>query len=160
MTKNEIVIKTNEYFAIFNPLKYLILALIFFIGGFMAHKSFPDFYLLKIGMTIAGIFLFIYIYKYIYLKNISYTISASQILYEKGVFSRSKDFIELYRVKDYVEKRTFLMRLIKAMTLTLESSDKSHPTFEMIGIDKSNIGDQVRLLVEKQRKLKGVREFD
>jgi len=159
-TISSIKLKTNEYYAIFKPLRYVIFSLIFFALGIIANQYLPNMYLIHIGGAIATFMLLSYLYSYLYLKSISYTISPSQILYEKGVFTRSKDNLELYRVKDYEEKRTFLMRLIKAMTLKLETSDKSHPTFEFIGINKSNIGDQLRILVEKQRKIKGVREFD
>ena len=48
------------------------------------------------------------IYRLVYLRQMEYTITGEQLVYEHGVFSRSRDYIELYRVVDFDEKRNFL----------------------------------------------------
>jgi len=52
------------------------------------------------------------------------------------------------------------MKVFGIMNVTLYTSDKTTPILKLKGISKSNIIDVIRLKVENQRKLKGVREFD
>ena len=40
-------------------------------------------------------------YRLVYLRQMEYTITGEQLVYEHGVFSRSRDYIELYRVVDF-----------------------------------------------------------
>ena len=51
-------------------------------------------------------------YRLLYLRRMEYTITGDQLVYEHGVFSRSRDYIELYRVVDFDEKRNFLQLLL------------------------------------------------
>lgn len=48
------------------------------------------------------------LYRFIYLRRTEYLISSEQIIYRHGVFSRSCDYMELYRVVDFREHRSFL----------------------------------------------------
>lgn len=41
------------------------------------------------------------LYRFIYLRRTEYLISSEQIIYRHGVFSRSCDYMELYRVVDF-----------------------------------------------------------
>ena len=43
-------------------------------------------------------------YRYVYLKGMLYTVTGEQLVYEHGVFTRSRDYIELYRIVDFDEK--------------------------------------------------------
>ena len=51
------------------------------------------------------------LYRFIYLRRTEYLISNEQIIYRHGVFSRSCDYMELYRVVDFRERRSFLQLL-------------------------------------------------
>ena len=51
-------------------------------------------------------------YSLVFLRKMVYTITGEQLVYEHGVFSRSRDYIELYRVVDFDEKRNFLQLLL------------------------------------------------
>lgn len=51
------------------------------------------------------------LYRFIYLRRTEYLISSEQIIYRHGVFSRSCDYMELYRVVDFREHRSFLQQL-------------------------------------------------
>jgi uncharacterized membrane protein YdbT with pleckstrin-like domain len=91
----------------------------------------------------------------------SYVISDERLFYTRGVFSRYSDQIELYRVKDRSTDQPFLLRLIGLGHVILMTSDKTHPTFKIEGVrDVLYISDLLRDCVEKQRREKGVREFD
>ena len=83
-----------------------------------------------------GILLVIYLlYRYIYLTHTTYTITAEQIKYESGIFSTKKDFIELYRVIDYSEQRSFFQILFELKTVSIYSGDHTCPRLDLKGID-------------------------
>ena len=63
-------------------------------------------------LLFVGIFLFLYIVmKFCYLRSMRYEISLQQLMFEHGVFTVSRDFVELYRVVDYGERRNVLQVL-------------------------------------------------
>jgi uncharacterized membrane protein YdbT with pleckstrin-like domain len=100
------------------------------------------------------------IYRIIYWRLVRYEISTSQIKYRRGVFQLKVDFLELYRVKDFDQRQSFIMRLLRIMHVKLMTSDKSHPVLELTGIPVSNIPDVLRKLVETSRKINRVYEVD
>ena len=53
-------------------------------------------------IIVVAVILFLYlVYRYLYVTRTVYVITSEQLKYECGVFSCSRDFIELYRVIDY-----------------------------------------------------------
>lgn len=154
------LLKPNMYYAILKPFSFVVLAVLLLVLTLYGFNFFKKEMFLFIGISLSSFALLIYIYKFFYIKSITYKITKEQVIYLRGVFTITTDNIELYRVKDFTVKRPFLMRIISAMNLSLITSDKTHPVFEMIGIPKSNIDIVIRKLVEEQRRNKGVREFD
>ncbi len=148
------------YYALFKPFGFVIMAVLILALTKLCLNHFQNEFILFIGMGLSSIVLLIYLYKFLYIKSITYKIDKEQIIYSRGLFTIITDSIELYRVKDYTVKRPFLLRIINAMNFSLFTSDKTHPVFNMVGIPKSDLYDVVRNLVENQRKVKGVREFD
>lgn len=55
---------------------------------------------------VAVILILYLLYRYLYVTRTVYVITSEQLKYECGVFSCSRDFIELYRVIDYSEQRS------------------------------------------------------
>lgn len=104
--------------------------------------------------------LFLYLYRVLYIRTSLYLISAEQIKYQRGIFNLEIDFIELYRIKDFKVKKPFLLRLISAMEIDLETSDKSHPLFRLSGIKSTNLIHIIRDRVEENRLNKRVFEVD
>lgn len=141
-------------------MKYLIVALLVFPLSDLINDYFfvPNLALITIG--ISSLFVLTYIYRYLLIRSIKYDISEDQLNYTRGVFSIRTDYIELYRVKDFSKTRSFVLRIINAMSITLDTSDKSHPRFHMIGIPKSNLLETLRDLVEQARIDKRVFEVD
>ena len=66
----------------------------------------------------------------------------------------------MYRIKDFDQKQSLIMRIIKIMHIRLMTSDISHPMLELKGIPVSNITDVIRELVEKSRKENRVYAID
>lgn len=109
-------------------------------------------YLLLIFSLVLG-------YKLWYLSTIRWTITAEQIVYTRGIFTREKDFIELYRVYDFNEVQTFIQRLLSVKTVVVISTDNTHPNLNMVGVNNCiDISDIIRERVETAKKTKKIYE--
>ena len=100
------------------------------------------------------------VYRYLYITRMVYVISDEQLKYEFGIFSRAKDFIELYRVVDYSEQRSFLQILLGLKTVSIYSGDRTRPRLDIIGApDKMNLINTIRERVEINKKRRNIHEF-
>ena len=100
------------------------------------------------------------VYRYLYVTRTVYVITSEQLKYECGVFSCSRDFIELYRVVDYSEQRSFLQILLGIKTVSIYSGDRTHPRLDLVGIDnKLDLISMIRERVEINKKLRNIHEF-
>ena len=107
-------------------------------------------------LCLSLICLMAYIISYLFLNSVTYTITPERIVFKRGIFTIKTDFIELYRVQDYAEVRTFLLRFIGAMNYRIDTLDKSHSVFIFRGIPTSNLDHKLRALVEIAREEKRV----
>ena len=99
-------------------------------------------------------------YALIYLRKMVYTITGEQLVYEHGVFSRSRDYIELYRVVDFDEKRSFLQLLLGLKTIVVHSGDRTMPKLRMVGIrEAADVVGCLRERVSYNRKRMNIHEF-
>lgn len=149
-------VRPHGLYALFHPIKYLFLACLFLIAAFFIKGHVPEDIVKYASVTAVCLMLLIYILNFLYIKSIVYTITDEQILYKRGVFTITTDYIELYRVQDFKIVRTFMLRFIGGMNYTMETMDKSHPIFELQGIPKSDIDTIIRNLVEENRARKNV----
>ena len=100
------------------------------------------------------------IYRLVYLRQMEYTITGEQLVYEHGVFSRSRDYIELYRVVDFDEKRNFLQLLLGLKTVVVHSGDRTMPKLRIIGIrEDAQVVECLRERVSYNRKRMNIHEF-
>ena len=113
-------------------------------------------YLRYFIVGISVVILLTYGLNYLFIRSIKYTITDEQIIFTRGVFTITTDFIEVYRIVDSKVVRSFLLRLIGGMSFHMDTLDKSHPEFILKGIPKSDIETYVRSLVEKARGKKRV----
>ena len=94
-------------------------------------------------------------------KYTRYEITTQRIIFHTGVFSRKRDEMELYRVKDYRVLAPFLYRLFGLESIILETSDRSTPEITLRAVPKSaNLFEQIRANTEAARDKKRVREVD
>ena len=99
-------------------------------------------------------------YRLVYLRQMVYTITGEQLVYEHGVFSRSRDYIELYRVVDFDEKRSFLQLLLGLKTIIVHSGDRTMPKLRMVGIrEAADVVGCLRERVSYNRKRMNIHEF-
>ena len=99
-------------------------------------------------------------YRIVYLRTMLYTITGEQLVYEHGVFSRSRDYIELYRIVDFDEKRSFLQLILGLKTVVVHSGDRTMPKLLIIGIrERNDIVTPLRERVSYNRKRMNIHEF-
>ena len=99
-------------------------------------------------------------YWLVYLRQMVYTITGEQLVYEHGVFSRTRDYIELYRVVDFDEKRSFLQLLLGLKTIIVHSGDRTMPKLRMVGIrEAADVVGCLRERVSYNRKRMNIHEF-
>ena len=101
------------------------------------------------------------IWKYLYTKYRIFTITNERITETTGIFSKTTDELELYRVKDLRLEQPFLLRLVKLSNIILNTSDRTHSVVFIPAIAHGNeIREQLRKAIEERRDLKGVKETD
>ena len=148
------ILKVSYIYGLYQQIRYIILIFITLALSYYLKEYF------NIIILLSGVILLRIIYGIIYYKLIRIEIYKDHLSLKEGVFTSSVNFIELYRVKDYSSYQSFFMKVFGIMNVTLYTSDKTTPILKLKGISKSNIIDVIRLKVENQRILKGVREFD
>lgn len=100
------------------------------------------------------------LYRYLYVTRMVYVITSEQLKYECGVLSCNRDFIELYRVVDYSEQRSFLQILLGIKTVSIYSGDRTHPRLDLVGIsNKLDLISTIRERVELNKKRRNIHEF-
>ena len=100
------------------------------------------------------------LYRLIYLRSIRYHIGSEQLICEHGVFQRSVNYMELYRVVDFAEHQTLMQQLCGLKSVTVLSMDRTTPKLDMTGISKSyDVVSLIRTKVEMNKRRKGVYEI-
>ncbi len=105
--------------------------------------------------------IFIALARYLQTKNKVYELTNERLKITQGVFSKTTDSLELYRVKDFEITQPFWSRLLGIENIDITTSDASSPliTIEALPI---SVGfcDKLRNQVEIIRQQKRVREID
>jgi len=105
--------------------------------------------------------LFIMFWYYLKTKYSLYELTTERLITTKGVFNKSTEQIELYRVKDIRLEEPFLMRIFSLGNILLVTSDKTLGVILLPAMNNpKKLKDDIRYIVEKQREKKGVREMD
>lgn len=161
MEEQTIKIKPHSLQFLCNELPSLILAVIILaIAGY--DDLFPKFAreITLIGLC-ADLFIILYLLcKYWYMKSMTYIINMEQFTYQHGIFASQKDFIELYRIVDYSEQRTFLQTLTGLKTISIYSGDKTHPRLDIKGVRNDlDLISELRIRVEFQKAKRHIHEI-
>lgn len=119
--------------------------------------------LLGVGATpiTMGISLIIPIWKMIETYCTRYEFYEDRIIHRRGVFEVTTDEILLYRVKAINLHEPFLYRLVDISNLSIITSDRyvGEITLKAIPVG-TGFRDTLRGMVEENRHVKGVKEFD
>jgi len=87
-----------------------------------------------------------------------FEITTQRIRIERGVFSRSRQDTELYRIDDIGLEQPLGMRMVGHAVLMLRSTDRSTPVVRLYGIKGlAGLADQLRECSLRERERRGVR---
>ena len=99
-------------------------------------------------------------FRYTYLTGMVFVIGDEQIMHEHGVFTTQRDYIELYRVVDYSEHRSFIQILLGLKTVSIYSGDRTNPRLDIIGVRKDiDVIGNLRTKVEYNKRVRNIHEF-
>ena len=87
-----------------------------------------------------------------------FEITTQRVRIEQGMFSKSRQDTELYRIDDIALEQPFGMRLVGHAVLYLRSTDRSTPEIRLYGIPGlRELSDRVRECALREREKRGVR---
>lgn len=111
-------------------------------------------------LVLALIILAVLACRYLALRVLRYEITDEQLAYRHGILAISQDYVELYRVTDYVEKRSFMQVILGLKTVCVLSGDQTTPKLDLTGLPaRMDVVSELRKRVEYNKKKKGVYEI-
>jgi uncharacterized membrane protein YdbT with pleckstrin-like domain len=95
-------------------------------------------------------------------RGTSYRVTSQRIVIDRGIFSKTLDQVDLYRVNDFVVERPFGQRLLGTGNIRMQTFDKSTPVVELVALktDVVKLYESIRAAVEKAKRTQGVRLVD
>lgn len=106
------------------------------------------------------VFAFLGWYKYLLILSASYYLTIQQLIITKGVFARSTNYLELYRIKDILVNQPFWMKAFGLMNMTLLSFDTAESLLILKGISVSSLPQSIRNHVQECRQRNKVLTVD
>ncbi|HEX8312592.1 MAG TPA: PH domain-containing protein [Chthoniobacteraceae bacterium] len=101
------------------------------------------------------------VWRWLDVKSRVFRLTSERLLIESGVFNKTTETLELYRVRDLQVTQPFLLRLFGLQKLTLLTSDTSTPQIVVDYVPTElGLADKFREQVEACRQKKRVREVD
>jgi len=121
-----------------------------------------NFYLVCMVFTAAfGLGLLMALWMYFETKCHKIQITDQRIILRTGIFSKTINETELYRVKDITLLQPFILRLVNLSTIHLDSTDHSNPQLSIKGVPNGQyLKEKLREAVDLRRDIKGVKEVD
>jgi membrane protein YdbS with pleckstrin-like domain len=99
--------------------------------------------------------------RYLQTKCKVFELTTQRFKITSGVFTKTTETLELYRVKDIQTQQPFLSRLVGIENVQMTTSDASSPTVLVDAVPSSvGFADKLRNQVEIIRQQKRVREID
>lgn len=114
-------------------------------------------------LCLVGIGLIILLIKWIANLAITYEVTEDRLILHKGIFVKSIDEIELYRIKDVRIDFTLINQVTGIGTITITSSDETTRTGPLVIPDLARARERREMLrqrVNAARITRGVREID
>ena len=89
--------------------------------------------------------------------SVRYELTTQRLIHQKGLLSRVTDRIELIDVDDVTYRQGLIQRFLGVGTIVITSSDRTHPTLEMPGIDPvREVSDRIDDLRREERRRRGL----
>ena len=100
-------------------------------------------------------------WRWLQTRNTTYTLTDQRLKFTRGVFNRTTDDLELYRVRDSHFEQNLAERLLGLGQVVLFTTDETSPEVRMTFIkDAEAVREKIRTLVEARRDAKRVRYLD
>ena len=150
-----IVLQPHRIQFVIDELPAIIVCAAGWIYGGMEGRPFTAF-----AVWVAVLLSLVLLYRLIYLRRTRYYIGSEQIISKHGVLSRKTDYMEQYRIVDFVEHQSFMQQLCGLKTVRIFSTDRNTTRLDLVGI-RRNL-DVVRLIrerVEYNKRKKGIYEI-
>jgi uncharacterized membrane protein YdbT with pleckstrin-like domain len=101
------------------------------------------------------------LWKWLEVRSTTFELTSERLQMASGVFTRRREELELYRVKDTAVEEPFWFRLFGLGNIVLNTSDVRNPVIVIPAVrEAESLRNQIRGCVETLRKVKGVREID
>lgn len=139
-------LRVNRLYGFFKYRKYIV----WILALLLIKNSIAGEYLLTINYSILIVSL-LFVYKLVYYNMLQFKFIDGQIIIIKGVFSKTEEFIEYYRIRDFKKYQSFWMRLFGVMRITFRTNDKLNPKLEIDGLNKSDLLHVLRPHINKNR---------
>ena len=135
-------------------LMFLVSLVVFLVAGHDAITIKMPFLILR------SVTMLMMLYGCLYLSKLQFIISSEQLIIQHGVFHRSSDYIELYRIVDFGEQRDILEQLFGLKTVSIYSGDRTNPKLDIYGVmEKVDVVGIIRERVEYNKQRRGVYEI-
>ena len=101
------------------------------------------------------------IWRWLVVRNTVFTLTTERLRIRRGVFNRTTDDLELYRVRDTKFEQTFWERMFGVGEVILFTTDASTPEVHIAWLkDAELLREAIRKFSEERRDAKGVRAFE
>jgi uncharacterized membrane protein YdbT with pleckstrin-like domain len=150
MENNELLLRPAMRFALLKIFPLLVLSLSCLLLAWYISSAFIWF---GIGFSVFAW------YRVCYIRNSRYLITPEFIRISRGVFFKRVELLEMFRIKDYIITRPWLLQIMGLMHVTLKSTDPENPIIWMIGIPHTEIIDTIRKYVQNARKSNHIYEI-
>ena len=120
----------------------------------VVHLSHSFWWLLLFGWNI-GLIL-----SWIQMHGEALRITSQRLIVTRGLFSKTVEEVEFYRVHDTTYSQTFWQRLLGSGTITLLSDDTTAPSLSVVMVNPETYREHIRACVKEERKRMGSRQFD
>ncbi|MCK5594255.1 MAG: PH domain-containing protein [Candidatus Aenigmarchaeota archaeon] len=156
MTKEQIIWKGTPSQIV--NIDIFLSSLLLFIPPFILLSAFPNVTYIKFLYIIP---IYLIIKTWLDIKCTTYEFTTERIFTTKGILSRTKEELKLYRIKDETIEQPFFIRLFSLENLIIYTSDITNNKFKFKAIPQSKeLRNKISKYSEKQRDKKGVTEID
>ena len=110
-------------------------------------------------LLLGSVTMLMMLYGCLYLSKLQFIIASEQLIIQHGVFQRTSDYIELYRIVDFCEQRDIMEQLFGLKTVSIYSGDRTNPKLDIYGVKENiDVVSIIRERVEWNRQMKHIYE--
>ena len=117
-------------------LKWPVIAAVWFAMPFLGHKLMPGQAPIWVWLICVAFGVFTLLIPWITLKSIRYRITNYRIDFERGLFSKNIDTLELWHVEDLCFHQSLIDRMMGVGSITVLSHDEKMPSLLIRGVPR------------------------